>query len=163
ILDKKGIDLYTEPITQFIGDNGDLDAIKLANEKTVKVEGAFTKMDWDTHFSFLENLSIKRDENDKIEIRSEERRVGKEYRYRNVTGVQTCALPIFIIDKKGIDLYTEPITQFIGDNGDLDAIKLANEKTVKVEGAFTKMDWDTHFSFLENLSIKRDENDKIEI
>src|SRR5699024_11921787 len=25
------------------------------------------------------------------------------------------------------------------------------------------MDWDTHFSFLENLSIKRDENDKIEI
>jgi len=68
-----------------------------------------------------------------------------------------------ILDKKGIDLYTEPITQFIGDNGDLDAIKLANEKTVKVEGAFTKMDWDTHFSFLENLSIKRDENDKIEI
>lgn len=64
---------------------------------------------------------------------------------------------------KNIDIYTEPIADLSGEKDQLTHIKLANGDKVEVEGAFSQMQWDTHFDFLENLSLERDENEKFEV
>ncbi|KRG10033.1 NAD(P)/FAD-dependent oxidoreductase [Staphylococcus sp. NAM3COL9] len=64
---------------------------------------------------------------------------------------------------KKIDIYTESIANLSGKDGQLTRVTLANGDKVEVGGAFSQMQWDTHFDFLENLSLKRDENEKIEV
>lgn len=65
-----------------------------------------------------------------------------------------------LLDKKGIDIYTEPIARLIGKNGRLNGIELNDEQIISVEGAFAKMYWDTQFDFLNKLSMIRDEDGK---
>lgn len=67
-----------------------------------------------------------------------------------------------LLDKKGIDIYTEPIARLIGNNGRLNGIELNDEQIISVEGAFAKMYWDTQFDFLNKLSMIRDEDGKFE-
>lgn len=67
-----------------------------------------------------------------------------------------------ILNNKGINIYTEPIAQLIGNNGYLSGIELIDEQIIAVEGAFAKMQWDTQFDFLNQLSITRDEDGKFE-
>ncbi|MBF0813401.1 MULTISPECIES: NAD(P)/FAD-dependent oxidoreductase [Staphylococcus] len=67
-----------------------------------------------------------------------------------------------LLDKKGIDIYTEPIARLIGKNGRLNGIELNDEQIISVEGAFAKMYWDTQFDFLNKLSMIRDEDGKFE-
>lgn len=67
-----------------------------------------------------------------------------------------------LLDKKGIDIYTEPIARLIGKNGRLNGIELNDEQIISVEGAFAKMYWDTQFDFLNKLSMIRDEDVKFE-
>lgn len=67
-----------------------------------------------------------------------------------------------ILNNKGINIYTEPIAQLIGKNGYLSGIELIDEQIIAVEGAFAKMQWDTQFDFLNQLSITRDEDGKFE-
>lgn len=65
-----------------------------------------------------------------------------------------------LLDKKDIDIYTEPIARLIGKNGRLNGIELNDEQIISVEGAFAKMYWDTQFDFLNKLSMIRDEDGK---
>ena len=67
-----------------------------------------------------------------------------------------------ILNNKGINIYTEPIAQLIGNNGYISGIELIDEQIIAVEGAFAKMQWDTQFDFLNQLSITRDEDGKFE-
>lgn len=67
-----------------------------------------------------------------------------------------------LLDKKDIDIYTEPIARLIGKNGRLNGIELNDEQIISVEGAFAKMYWDTQFDFLNKLSMIRDEDGKFE-
>lgn len=64
---------------------------------------------------------------------------------------------------KNIDIYTDFIADLNGENGQLTHITLANDEKVEVEGGFSQMQWDTHFDFLKNLSLERDENEKFEV
>lgn len=67
-----------------------------------------------------------------------------------------------LLDKKGINIYTEPIVRLVGNDGQLKGIELNDEQIISVEGAFARMYWDTQFDFLDRLNVIRDEDGKFE-
>ncbi|MDZ5782385.1 NAD(P)/FAD-dependent oxidoreductase [Marinococcus luteus] len=65
---------------------------------------------------------------------------------------------IKVLEDKNIPYHLEKIEEMSGENGQLQTIRMANEETVEVEGAFTYVHWNTNYEFLSGLDVERDEN-----
>ncbi|WP_022792342.1 NAD(P)/FAD-dependent oxidoreductase [Marinococcus halotolerans] len=65
-----------------------------------------------------------------------------------------------ILEDKNIPYHLEKIEEMSGENGQLQAIRMAGGETVEVEGAFTYVHWNINYEFLSGLDVERDENSR---
>ncbi|KJL22165.1 NADH dehydrogenase [Microbacterium oxydans] len=56
----------------------------------------------------------------------------------------------------GIALRREPIVELVGDRGQIESIRLADETTVAIDGGFVRPEWHSTLSFLEGIAPATD-------
>ena len=58
----------------------------------------------------------------------------------------------------GIALRRDPIVELVGDRGQIESIRLADDTTVSIDGGFVRPEWHSTLSFLEGISPATDDD-----